>query len=251
MVSSVKGSSAVRSFSILACGLSGLALVLLLASGPGTRLGWWDFRFGLGLFRDSIFAAGAGFLSCLAVLVFLRRKVRGLGPAWAGVVLGLLIAGNGFFWIQGARNAPRIHDITTDTQDPPLFEAVLPLRQKALNPVQYGGPAVARQQQEAYPDIQPLVVQQPPAKAWDACLKAAQAMGWEIVEAREAQGRLEATATTFWFGFKDDVVVRLLPLKDGSRVDVRSLSRVGLSDVGANAKRIREYLKKIRENFPS
>lgn len=248
MVSSAKSSSA-RSFSILAFGFSVLALALLLASGPGTRLGWWDFRFGLGLFRDSFFAAGAGLLGCLVVLVFLRRKAGGLVPAWAGFVLGLLIAGNGLFWIQAARNVPRIHDITTDTRNPPVFEAVLPLRQKALNPVQYGGPDIARQQQQAYPDIRPLVVQQPPAQVWDACRKAAQAMGWEIVAAREAEGRLEATATTFWFGFKDDVVVRLLPMKDGSRVDVRSLSRVGLSDVGTNARRIREFLTRVRYNL--
>ena len=71
-------------------------------------------------------------------------------------------------------------------------------------------------------------------------------MGWEIVASDPAQGRIEATATTFWFGFKDDIVVRLAAEGTGSRVDVRSLSRIGSSDVGANAQRIRAYLEKVK-----
>ena len=71
-------------------------------------------------------------------------------------------------------------------------------------------------------------------------------LGWEIVEASPSEGRIEATARTFWFGFKDDVVVRVTPSGDGSRIDVRSVSRVGKSDVGANAKRIRTYLERLQ-----
>ena len=70
-------------------------------------------------------------------------------------------------------------------------------------------------------------------------------MGWQIVDANAREGRIEATATTFWFGFKDDVVVRIVPAPGGSRVDVRSVSRVGVSDVGANAKRVRDFLQKL------
>ena len=70
-------------------------------------------------------------------------------------------------------------------------------------------------------------------------------MGWQVVDANELEGRIEATATTFWFGFKDDVVIRIVPAPEGSRVDVRSVSRVGLSDVGTNAKRIRDFLHKL------
>jgi len=77
-------------------------------------------------------------------------------------------------------------------------------------------------------------------------LAAARASGWAIVAADSAAGRIEATATTAWFGFKDDVVVRVAPEGTGSRVDVRSVSRVGKSDVGANARRIREYLERVR-----
>ena len=68
-----------------------------------------------------------------------------------------------------------------------------------------------------------------------------------LVAAEAADGRIEATDTTFWFGFKDDVVVRVQPADNGSRIDVRSESRVGKSDVGTNARRIRAYLAKLAE----
>jgi uncharacterized protein (DUF1499 family) len=86
----------------------------------------------------------------------------------------------------------------------------------------------------------------PPAQAFDRALAAARAMSWEIVASDPAQGRIEATATTFWFGFKDDIVVRIAAEGAGSRLDVRSLSRIGKSDVGANARRIRDYLAKVK-----
>lgn len=235
------------------CASVGLLLsiggILLAAfSGLGTRWGWWGFRDGLGYFRDSVFAAGAGFLISAFSLVwsFIAKSAAGRARAWAGLALGLIIAGNFFLWLHQAKDAPRIHDITTDTDNPPVFEAVLALRQDALNPAAYGGPAVAEQQKKGYPDIQPLFLNVPPDKAWQACLDTAVKMGWAIDATKPSQGRIEATDTTFWFGFKDDIVVRVLPQGNGSRVDVRSVSRVGLGDVGTNAKRIRLYLKEVR-----
>jgi uncharacterized protein (DUF1499 family) len=86
----------------------------------------------------------------------------------------------------------------------------------------------------------------PPDVAFDKALAAAREMGWDIVDAKPAEGRIEATDTTFWFGFKDDVVIRISPTSEGSRIDVRSVSRVGRSDIGTNAKRIRAYLEKLK-----
>ncbi|MGZ4877228.1 MAG: DUF1499 domain-containing protein, partial [Candidatus Angelobacter sp.] len=86
----------------------------------------------------------------------------------------------------------------------------------------------------------------PPAQAFDRAAAAAHGMKWEMVATDPAQGRIEATATTFWFGFKDDIVVRIAADGNGSRVDVRSLSRIGKSDVGANARRVRDYLAKVK-----
>jgi uncharacterized protein (DUF1499 family) len=144
-----------------------------------------------------------------------------------------------------ARTVPPIHDITTDTADPPRFVAVVPLRKDALNPIEYGGPEIAAQQQRAYPDLHPVTLPDPPARAFEHALAAARAQGWEIVEAAPAEGRIEATDTTRWFGFKDDVVVRVRMAENGSRLDVRSLSRVGRSDLGKNAARIRAFLRAL------
>jgi uncharacterized protein (DUF1499 family) len=148
-------------------------------------------------------------------------------------------------WKQRADRVPPIHDITTDLADPPAFEAVLPLRQDAPNPSEYGGDSIAAQQREAYPDLGPLTLDLPLDAAFRRAQEAARDMGWEIVDSDPARGRIEATATTPWFGFKDDVVVRVRPEDGGSRVDVRSVSRVGRSDVGTNARRIREYLEEL------
>ncbi|PKM01303.1 MAG: hypothetical protein CVV17_07675, partial [Gammaproteobacteria bacterium HGW-Gammaproteobacteria-7] len=134
-----------------------------------------------------------------------------------------------------ARSVPPIHDITTDLGDPPTFEAILPLRADAPNPAEYGGEEIAAQQRAAYPDIVPLRLEGPTAAAFTRALEAAREMGWEIIAADSARGRIEAVATTRWFGFIDDVVVRISEDGSRSRIDVRSVSRVGRSDVGANA----------------
>ena len=110
----------------------------------------------------------------------------------------------------------------------------------------YGGPAIAAQQKKAYPDLKPAVLGVPPAQAFDRAVDAAKKQGWEIVAAVPAAGRIEATDTTRWFGFKDDVVIRVRPEGAGSRVDVRSVSRVGRGDVGTNARRIRGFLDALR-----
>jgi uncharacterized protein (DUF1499 family) len=141
---------------------------------------------------------------------------------------------------------PPIHDITTDTQNPPHFDAILPLRQNTPNSAQYGGESVAAQQRQAYPDIQPALLEASPEKAFDAALASARELGWKIVATDTQQGRIEATDTTLWFGFKDDVVIRISPNDGGSRVDMRSVSRVGRSDIGKNAERIRNFMEALR-----
>src|SRR5256885_4835405 len=118
---------------------------------------------------------------------------------------------------------------------PTLFRSVLPQRAGAPNTAAYGGPEIAELQRKAYPDIQPLIVPMPTQVAFVRARDAAEGMGWQVVAADASAGRLEATATTFWFGFKDDVVVRIVPQGTGSRIDGRSGSRVGGSDLRTNA----------------
>jgi uncharacterized protein (DUF1499 family) len=137
---------------------------------------------------------------------------------------------------------PRIHDVTTDTEDPPQFVALLTTRQASVNGAEYGGPAVAAMQKKGYPDVIPLLMPDSPERAFPHIEAAARGLGWHIVAAAPAEGRLEATDTTPLFRFKDDIVVRVVPALNGSLVDVRSVSRIGHSDLGANAKRIRAFI---------
>ena len=138
---------------------------------------------------------------------------------------------------------PRIHDITTDTLDPPQFVDVLPFRRRALNPPDYGGEAVAAQQRAAWPDLAPLETPVDRRRVHVAAREAMVRAGWRVVGDDVAAGRLEAIATTRWLRFKDDVVVRLRDTPaGGTRVDVRSKSRIGRNDLGMNARRIRAFL---------
>jgi uncharacterized protein (DUF1499 family) len=144
-----------------------------------------------------------------------------------------------------AKAVPRIHDISTDLSDPPAFVALLEARKASPNGAAHGGAQVAEEQRKGYPDVKPLLLKTPPAETTQKAIDAARSLGWQVAAADAAAGRLEATDTTFFFGFKDDIVVRIRPEGTGSRVDVRSVSRVGLSDLGANAGRIRKFLGKL------
>ena len=168
-----------------------------------------------------------------------RLRAGGGARLVVSAALGVGVAAVPAYWLRAAREAPPIHDISTDLEDPPDFIAVLPRRGDRANPVEHAGAAVAVAQRRAYPDIHSLTLGIAPAEAFALALRAAREMGWDIVAQDVGNRRIEATATTFWFGFKDDVVVRVLPSAAGSRIDVRSLSRVGVGDAGANAKRIR------------
>jgi uncharacterized protein (DUF1499 family) len=199
-------------------------------------MGLWHFRTAFSMMQ---WAAYAGIAAVVLGLTGLAAPgSRAL--AAAAVVLGLVAFGLPWNFRRQAQAVPPIHDITTDTEDPPAFVA-LAQRPGAANPVAYGGPDVARQQQAAYPDVVPIVLPEPPARAFARVQEAVKALGWEVAAVDPEAGRLEATDTTRWYGFKDDVVVRVRPDGAGSRIDVRSLSRVGRSDLGANARRIRRF----------
>ncbi len=245
------GRTTVRSLSRLAVIAFSLALLLALVAlmaGLGSRFGLWHFRTGFTMLRWAGYGALAVAILSLvgAVVARPRGPRRGFALAVAGLILALGTAGVLWQWQRVARSVPPIHDITTDTQNPPEFVAIRPLRADAPNPPEYPGEEVASQQRQAYPDIRPLILPVPPAQAYEQALEAARRMGWEIVDADPRAGRIEATAQTFWFGFKDDVVVRITPAPEGSRIDVRSKSRVGRGDTGTNARRIRSYLERVQ-----
>ena len=162
-------------------------------------------------------------------------------------IAGALIAIVPVTQIIGARGKPGIHDVSTDLANPPRFSAVLPLRGDTPN----GAPdqideTTARAQRAGYPDLSTLDLPVAADVAFAKAVEAAKAMQWEIVSMRPENGIIEATATTAWFGFHDDVVVRVRPTGSHSRIDVRSTSRVGRGDAGKNAERIRRYLRLLK-----
>jgi uncharacterized protein (DUF1499 family) len=233
--------------------LAVVSLLALAAAGPASRFGIWSFRAGFQLMTWAAYASIGALIVSLVGVVIARPggRSRGLATALLGLAISLLVLAVPLRLRQAAGRVPPIHDISTDTDDPPSFEAMLPLRADAANPATYGGPDIAAQQHRAYPEIAPLVLDVTPQAAFVRALGAARNMGWMIVSSDPTGGRIEATATTLWFGFKDDVVVRIRP--DGansSRIDVRSVSRVGRSDVGANAARIRKYLRLVAASRP-
>lgn len=243
----------------LAALLLAIAAIVLLVLGPlGWRAGWWHFR--VAFFSLMPWAAYCGLaamaVAALAVL-FGRRSIAGqqIAIALLAFAVGAAMAYVPWHYDRMRGTVPPIHDITTDWQNPPQFSAILPLRQaESANPVDYEGAKVSDLQRRAYPDIAPVTLDLPPAEAFDRALAAAQRSGWTVVAADKQAGRIEASEKSRWFGFTDDIVVRVGPMAggagNGSRVDVRSVSRLGRSDFGVNAARVRKYLAALREASP-
>ncbi len=231
--------------------LLALAAAVLLGLGPlGWRAGWWHFRVGFTILMPwSAYLGLAAIAVTLVALVVGRRvnSARAVGIGILAGIIGALIAYVPWHYSQMRGIYPAIHDITTDWDNPPQFVAILPLRQAAeANPVTYEGAKISDQQRRAYPDITPLTLDLAPADAFPRALKTAEQLGWTIVASDPDTGRIEASQRSRWFGFTDDVVVRIAPAGSGSRIDVRSVSRVGRGDFGVNAARISRYLAALR-----
>lgn len=226
--------------------VAGLAALL---SGPGTSYGLWNYRTGISVLRWSAYGGIAAAVLSLIGLVASLRIVLLRGFLWAllGVIIGGFLTGLMLHWKRVAESVPRIHDITTDIQSPPEFVAVLRLIRSDENSPVYGGAEVAARQLKAYPDISPLILPVPPDQGFEKALNVARRLGWQIIDTDKDTGRIEAVGTTFWFGFKDDIVIRLRQKNSGSRVDIRSKSRIGVSDLGKNAERIRKFLSAMKE----
>jgi uncharacterized protein (DUF1499 family) len=165
--------------------------------------------------------------------------------AWLALVLGVAVIVNTAGRMGGGGAA--IHDVSTDTDNPPAFNAVAALRGPEDNPAEYSGGDTAAQQQTAYPDLETIVLLDPYTFVFNTALDVAKEMGWEIVASDVASGIIEATDTTPFVGFKDDVVIRVRAKSAETLVDVRSKSRLGRGDMGVNANRIRAYTKKLVE----
>ncbi|TVS08518.1 MAG: DUF1499 domain-containing protein [Gammaproteobacteria bacterium] len=227
-----------------------LAALLLVLAPIGYRLGV------LGVQAAVLMLPGMGAALGVLVLLFalagivitLRRGlIRERVPLVVGGVLALVVVANMGAWFMRANSVPPIHDISTDPVDPPRFVAVVELRGPGTNPLDYDSEALAAVTREAYPFVQPVHSSLSPSDAFVRSLAIVEDFGWETV-AVDPPGHIEATATTRLYGFKDDVVIRIGPDGSGSRIDLRSVSRVGQSDLGANAGRISAFIVAFGED---
>ena len=217
-----------------------LALLALALSGPLTRFDVWSYRIGLELFRWGGYLGAAAAVLAVAVLAWPAARRIGIAAPLVVLVVGLIayfIPSQ--FWAQ-ARAVPRINDITTDTANPPQY-----MTASRPYPREF-----ATLQKQAYPDLATLELRIPTGEAYARAVAAAEAMGWEVVGRDAAAGTIEAVDTTRWFGFRDDIAIRVSDAPDTShnrsRIDVRSKSRVGRNDFGTNARRIRTYLQHLQ-----
>lgn len=224
--------------------LGGLAVLL---PGPWYQLGWLGLGAAFSMLEiGGWMGAAAAVLGALTLLtaVVLRRRPLAIAAAVA-LAMGVATAAWPLYMQHRADAVPPIHDITTDTHDVPAFEALVDEREQAPNAVEYPGEEVAAQQREAYPDLESRRYAASLGEVFEAAEAAAALMRWQVVEADREAGRIEAVAMTPWYGFQDDVVVRLREDDGEVTVDVRSASRIGRSDLGVNAERIREYLANL------
>lgn len=231
----------------------GLAIAIGLA-GPGTRFGWWDYSTGLSIIHDAALPTLVAAIGSAVGLFVALIGARGLAPlALLAAVLAGLAASAPIRMKQLVEANPIIHDVTTDFSDPP--QIVVGALYKRVNPPEYNAEAtvqrsdlpLAQTQQKAFPDIEPMHLAMSIEEAASQSRRVVQSMGMKILkdEAIEGGWRIEAADTSFWFGFVDDFVVRIREDGEGVRIDLRSKSRVGGSDLGENARRIRTFIKKM------
>ena len=234
--------------------VSAVVLLIILITGPlGYKFSMVPLQPSLVSLLIAVVGGALVFLIGLVYLVIAMRSDLGRNRnlVIVSMILGLVPVGIIGPQIAAAGDVPPIHDITTDTANPPAFVAIVPLRENAPNGYEYGvseaWPAekLGATTMEAYPGLKPIESDLSVADAVDRTEAALQAMGLEIVAVDKEAGLVEATATTFWFGFKDDMVVRIVGDGEGSRLDLRSMSRVGQSDVGANAARITDFVDRF------
>ena len=221
-----------------------LSVILFIIAGPGSRIGLYPFTAGIAMMMSGAFIGIAGMI---VSVISLAAGVQGMGYAVTGLITGALSSGSMLFIILSAMKVPAIHDISTDTVNPPEFVSILTLRKNAPNGHVYEGGEIAKKQLTAYPEIKTIRLGSGADKAFQKSSSAVKALGWETVEENRGEGRIEAVDTTLMFGFKDDIIIRVLADAKGSRVDIRSVSLVGVGDLGTNAKRIGKFMKLIME----
>lgn len=221
------------------------------------------FPLGVTLYRTNLTGFGTAFtlvkygvmfgaaLFVVGVLywIFVRKKnpVSAKAALVGGLIALIPVIPLGM-QVSKAKSLPFIHNISTDTINPPQFDKVIALRTSKDNTHEYDVDKLAKQQQAGYPNIKTHYTQLTVDQALEKAKKTAESLGWQIVNIDSTQGLLEATETTLLWGFKDDVVVRIQARENNTAVDLRSVSRLGQSDIGANAARIEKFINAFKSN---
>jgi uncharacterized protein (DUF1499 family) len=225
-------------------------LVMAVLSGFGVRMDWWDYIFGFQLLKASIISAlVCAIFSLFLILAGLVKRIPILSKAILAACLSISIAAIPVYYLQEFRKIPTFGEAATDFENLPKFEVLAEARKaEAENPPLFSLSEAKAVQKKYFPDLGPISIDHSPAKAKEQVIKALREMNLSLASATGDDHRVEATQTSFWFGFKDDVVVIFTGLPgDGTRVDVRSASRVGKLDGGANAKRVAAILAAIQD----
>lgn len=228
--------------------ISFLAILLVVLPGPLYKFEILPLGAAFTAMRWGVYVGIAALVLIVIQLIFVRKSASWVGTGIA-FIFAIVAVGMPISMMSKAKTVPPIHDITTDLDNPPLFEAIVPLRMDAPNPVEYAGPETAAQQRKAYPGLITKQYSQDKDQVFDAALVSANTMGWDIASSDKTRGIIEATDTTQWFGFKDDVVIRIRQNGQLSDVDMRSKSRVGQSDLGKNADRINVFFADLDTNL--
>lgn len=229
--------------------VSALALVTGLVGVLGARLDLIAPVAGFTLFAF-LMPAGLTLGLLLGLIGLLRTRPSqrrgGASQAWGGVILSAAVLGGWLVLASDATQAPPIHDITTDVSDPPTFEAAAPHDSRGAGfAYPSGGAQVPDLQRQAYPDLGTASLDVARTEALWRARHTAEDLGWTQILDDSENGRFEFSDTTAWFGFADYVAVRVRPVDGGAAVDVRSVSQIGIGDLGKNAARIRHYLDEL------
>lgn len=230
--------------------LSLFAAFSFMISGYGYQWGIWSLGIGFSIMRYSAYAAMALFVISL-IAIWVNRKSGAAIVTYLiiSAIITLMVSGTALYWQQKARTVPPIHDITTDLVNPPDFVALIRLREDAPNPPEYAGEETAALQREAYPQIEALILDEDFQQVMDRAVMIVVNRKWQLVAINRNEGRIEATEKLPWFGFSDDVVIRFTDENGRTRVDMRSKSRIGRSDIGVNARRIERFLNDLERGF--
>ena len=220
------------------------AFLLVALPGPLYKYGVVDLGTAFTGFKFGVFA-GIAALILLVLQILFKRKTVTLGSTIMALLLSTIAIAIPLSMLNKGKSVPPIHDISTDLVNPPEFVAIAPLRADAPNPVEYAGVEVATQQRAAYPELQTLHYPQSKSELVEATKQVIDHLGWQLVNIDANQGIIEATDRTMWFGFKDDVIVRITDNGSKRLVDIRSKSRVGGSDLGTNAERIHKFIEEL------